>query len=149
MKNKTLKDFWLNKVGFLSLSSHKSTKHLSHLTGINFNLNDSFVDVRDVVYAFVAGEEILYVGETTCGLKSRFQGYRYGNPLESDTDNRIKTKITSLLEIGQCVDIWYSKPFSFMKLPSGEELKLPESKALEEFLIAKLSPELNVKRLQK
>ena len=37
--------------------------------------------------------ESVYVGETTTGMGVRFEGYRYGSPLERDTDNRVKMAI--------------------------------------------------------
>jgi len=144
-----LENYGFKKIGFWSLSNHKSTKHLSSLQGINFNLNEPVGKLSNSVYVFVSNDKIIYIGETTAGLNSRFQGYRYGNPLKTDTDNRIKIAITKILENKEKVAIWHTTPFGTMELPSGEKLQLPASKPLEEFLISKFSPELNVKNLHK
>ena len=146
---KNLQKYGLIRVGSWVLSKHKSTKHLLHLHGINFQLKNTIGEKSNVVYAFVAQNKVLYCGETTAGLKSRFQGYRYGNPLETDTDNRIKIAITNLLENGGNIDIWYAQPIGYLTLPSNEVLEIPVSKPLEELLISILKPEFNVKNLQK
>jgi len=144
-----LKNYGLRDVGYWAISDHKSTKHLSHMQGIQFNLIEEVGNKNNIVYAFVANEQVLYFGETTAGLNSRFQGYRYGNPLESDTDNRIKKAITAELVSGGKVSIWCSQPVGTLRLPSGELLEIPASKPLEEYLISKFRPKLNVKNLQK
>ena len=144
-----LHEYGLREVGSWILSDHKSTKHLSHINGIDFNIDNSIGNLQNVIYAFVSNNEVLYIGETSAGLKSRFQSYRYGNPLESDTDNRVKIKITKQLENNSNVSIWFSQPQGKMSLPSGEELIIPTSKPLEEHLISIFEPKLNVKNLQK
>jgi len=117
--------------------------------GIQFHLNEEVGSVSDVVYAFMVDKNVLYFGETSVGLNARFQGYRYGTPLETDTDNRIKKEITLLLESGVEVSIWFAIPVGYIELPNGEKLEIPASKPLEEFLISKYKPELNVKNLRK
>jgi len=144
----SLESYGMREIGFWSLSNHKSTKHLVHMQGIQFHLQEEVGSIRNVVYAFVSNRRVLYFGETSAGLSSRFQGYRYGNPLESDTDNRIKKEITSLLELRKEVTIWFSVPVGYLPLPNGKKLEIPASKPLEELLISKYRPELNVKNLQ-
>ena len=77
----------------------------------------------------------------------RFEGYRYGNPLERDTDNRVKIAITEALEAGKSVLIWIlSKeevPYEF----AGNKITISVNKPIEEWLIRKLSPPLNNKRI--
>jgi len=148
MKNK-LEKYGLHEIGCWIMSNHKSTKHLSHLQGINFNIEKSIGNISNAVYAFVANDNVLYIGETTAGINSRFQSYRYGNPLKTDTDNRVKKAITKLLENNTKVTIWFTQPVGKMELPSGENIKIPASKPLEELLISELEPEYNVKNVQK
>ena len=80
-------------------------------------------------------------------MASRFNGYRYGNPLKTDTDNRVKIEITQALMLGNAVEIWAGQPVARMALPDGTELAIPASKPLEEHLITLLKPDLNVKIL--
>jgi len=80
-------------------------------------------------------------------MAPRFNGYRYGNPLVSDTDNRIKLAITQTLIEGHDVEIWACCPFADLKLPNGQALQVPASKPLEEHLIALIGPDLNLKSI--
>lgn len=141
-----LKQYGFKKVGGWSFSNHKSTKHLSGLEGINFSVLKESKSERDVVYAFVFTDTIRYVGETTAGIYSRFQSYRYGNPEERDTDNRVKIAITDWLRGNHEVTIWITKPIAKLELDS-QILEIPASKPLEEHLIKKLNPDLNVKNI--
>ncbi|WP_345332578.1 hypothetical protein [Ferrimonas pelagia] len=61
----------------------------------------------------------------------------------------MKKEITRLLEDDILVSIWFAKPIGYLKLPCGEELEMPASKPLEELLISKFKPELNVKNVRK
>ena len=88
----------------------------------------------------------MYVGETTRGVRDRFASYRYGNPLESDTDNRVKRGITWLLAVGKSVEIWAMQPKT--RVPWGDTtLEVPLSKPIEEHLIKLWDPPLNHKNI--
>lgn len=89
---------WINnfeKIGYWELNDNfKSHKVLSHLNlkGINFVVNKEKAKLENVVYVFKTKKEILYIGETTKGIKERFTSYRYGFDKLTDTDNRVKEK---------------------------------------------------------
>lgn len=140
----------LCKVGRWVTSSHKSVEHLKSAcpTGINYEISPEWRTRRDVVYALVFEASVRYVGETSAGMASRFNGYRYGNPLVSDTDNRVKLAITQALIDGNDVEIWACCPLADFKLPNGQVIQVPASKPLEEHLIGILGPDLNLKNLR-
>lgn len=142
-----LKNYGFKKIGRWVKSHYKSTKHLSHLPGIAFEIPKSHMHERNVVYSFISNGNIIYIGETTAGMASRFAGYRYGNPAPSDTDNRVKIYITDVLSSQQGVDIWFAQPIAQYNLPNGNSIDVPASKPLEELMIGEFSPVLNVKNL--
>lgn len=145
-----LKHHGLQPIGnWVASDNHASVAHLreSCKSGIHFELQPEWKKQRNVVYAFVVDGYVQYVGETTAGMASRFASYRYGNPLESDTDNRVKLAITEALEFNRTVEIWAAHPTAEYRLPNGEILAVPASKPLEEHLICVLRPNLNVKNL--
>ncbi|MDA3875100.1 MAG: hypothetical protein PF795_14220 [Kiritimatiellae bacterium] len=128
-------------IGEWGFGDYKSTKHLAHMPGITFTIR-SHSDARDFVYAFTVDDEVVYIGESSQPMGWRFQGYRYGNPLERDTDNRVKIHLTEALSEGRQVLIWYysgSVDFKF----AGETLHIPVHKPIEEVLIRKFRPVLN------
>ena len=142
--------FGLCKVGRWVMSNHGSVEHLRPVCpkGINFEIAPDWKARRDVVYALVFGETVRYVGETSAGMASRFLGYRYGNPLVTDTDNRIKLAITQALAEEKIVDVWACCPFAELKLSNGQVIQVPASKPLEEHLIGLIAPDLNLKNLK-
>ncbi len=144
-----LESYGLARVGRWVLSGHASVKHLRSRcpTGINFEIPQEWRKSRNVVYVFVVANEIRYIGETTAGMASRFVGYRYGNPLVGDTDNRVKLAITDALVDKREVQIWACRPVGQFQLAGGDVLEIPASKPLEEHLIARFKPDLNVKNL--
>lgn len=142
-----LEQYEMKKIGEWVLSDHKSTKHLSDMQGINYIIPTNISKQRDVIYSFVIDSKVIYIGETTAGIASRFQGYRYGNPLVTDTDNRIKIAITDALINNKTVDIWYAKPVAKYALSNGDIIDIPASKPIEEHLIKIFNPELNVKNI--
>jgi|SRR5690554_2454829 len=121
-----------------SRKSNKSVKHLS-LPGIRANIDKSKQNLKDVIYIFKTKDRIVYIGETSRELKERFYAYGYGFDIFKDTDNRVKIGLTELLKSGQVVDILIWKPETIYTI-CGEEILIPLSKPLEEFLIKKISP---------
>lgn len=145
-----LKHHGLQLIGKWVVSGrHASVSHLREkcATGINFELQSEWKMKPNVVYAFVFDGQVRYIGETTAGMNSRFASYRYGNPLMTDTDNRVKIAITEKLNGNILVEIWAVCPTAEYKLPNGEFLTVPASKPLEEYLIGIYKPDLNVKNL--
>ncbi len=146
MKNdiNTLKKYDFICIGKWTLGEYKSTKHLAHMKGIKYSI-DKHKKTKGFVYAFSVDDEVVYIGETTQIMGGRFNGYRYGNSLEIDTDNRVKIYITEALEKSKKVLIWfYSKTIDFHF--AGENLEISVNKPIEEELIRRLSPLLNNKK---
>ncbi|CAM2161532.1 GIY-YIG domain-containing protein [Paraburkholderia sacchari] len=134
----------LNEVGYWMIANYASISHLRPQCpfGIGFELPEEWKERPNVVYAFVVGTSVMYVGETGAGMRSRFAGYRYGNPLVRDTDNRVKLGITQALTEGNLVHIWASQPIAHLTLPTGI-LEGPASKLLEGHLIDLFRPPWN------
>jgi hypothetical protein len=143
----TLLNHGLVKLGAWLKGKYATVEHLRGDCpfGIAYDLPKVWHTKKNVIYAFVFGGSVRYVGETTSGMASRFSGYRYGNPLKNDTDNRVKLAITRALMDEYPVEIWGSQPISHIYLPNGLELEIPASKSLEDHLIFLLNPELNIK----
>lgn len=146
---KLLREHGLTPLGTWKKSTHASVGHLRDQCpfGIAFDLPADWRTRSNVVYAFVMEDTVLYIGETTRGVGSRFEGYRYGNPAQKDTDNRIKLAITQALQLGKSVSIWVGQPIASLTLSSGELMQIPASKPLEVHLIQRLQPVLNVKNI--
>jgi hypothetical protein len=138
---KTLEVYGFVRIGKWALADYKSTKHLTHIPGIAFTIRDA-VDVGSFVYAFAIDEEVVYVGESAQPMGTRFQSYRYGNPVESDTDNRVKIHITKALQQGREVSIWCISRHMDVHF-GGEQIQMPLSKPIEDLLIRRLHPILN------
>lgn len=150
MRKAELVSYGFQMIGAWQFSSrHKSVKHLldERIEGINFSIPSEIKEARNVVYAFLADDEVIYVGETTRGMSSRFEGYRYGNPNEADTDNNVKKVITKSLQSGIAVSIWYTMPVATLPLPNRDPIEIPASKPFEEYLIGNYSLRANKKNL--
>ena len=139
----------LSPIGTWNKGAYATVAHLRNRCpfGLTFDLPTEWRTRANVVYAFVVDEVVLYIGETTSGLASRFAGYRYGNPSPADTDNRIKLALSQALSNGRAVSIWATCPVATLSLPDGTVLQVPASKPLEEHLIGVIRPEFNVKSL--
>jgi hypothetical protein len=145
-----LEQFGFVQVGQWLLSArHGSVAHLANLRGINFELQPSAATKRNVVYAFSFSGTPHYIGTSSAvrGVRSRFESYRYGNPLVRDTDNRVKKNITRHLEEGGAVTIWLAEPMAEpmaeLRLPN-EVVRVPACKLLEDYVIEQLRPAANV-----
>lgn len=136
---------WLNnfeKIGHWELNdkfkSHKVLSHLN-LSGINFVVDKEKSKLENVVYVFKTKNEILYIGETTKGIKERFSSYRYGFDKLIDTDNRVKEEITRLLLENEHIEIYLLQPKAIFNFNS-ENIELSISKSLEDYLITTYRP---------
>ncbi len=135
------------KIGHWELNDKfKSHKVLSHLNlkGINFVVNKEKSKLENVVYVFKTTKEILYIGETTKGVKERFSSYRYGFDKLFDTDNRVKVEITKLLLENEKIEIYLLQPKAIFNFNS-KSIELHISKSLEDYLITTYEPRINKK----
>lgn len=141
MSIERLASYGFRHVGHWQLDNYASTPHLFDLPGIGFFLESHHSDGSGVVYAFTIDDTIAYIGETS-RLRSRCESYRYGNPLKTDTDNRVKLELTDALQHDRTVEIWALVPEAQVQL-GKHQLTLSASKPIEGWLIAELNPKLN------
>ena len=97
------------------------------------------VDHANVLYAFISGDDVLYVGKTTKTLRGRLASYL--KPSESQrTNTRNNGAIRDLLSAGQEVDIL---ALPDLGLHRYGEFKINFAAALEDSIIQTLSPPWN------
>lgn len=72
-------------------------------SGIAYVL-DECADSRNILYAFVCGETVLYVGKTVQSLKKRMYGYQNPGPTQS-TNIKGKRNISDFLAVGKKIEI--------------------------------------------
>ncbi|OXI61084.1 hypothetical protein CFB47_15190 [Burkholderia sp. AU27893] len=100
------------------------------------------VDHANVLYAFISGDDVLYVGKTTKTLRGRLASYL--KPSESQrTNTRNNGAIRDLLSAGQDVDIL---ALPDLGLHRYGEFKINFAAALEDSIIKTLSPPWNAMR---
>lgn len=105
---------------------------------LHLELTDK-VDHANVLYAFISGDEVLYVGKTTKTLRGRLASYL--KPSESQrTNTRNNGSIRDLLSAGREVDIL---ALPDLGLHRYGEFKINFAAALEDSIIKTLSPPWN------
>lgn len=93
----------------------------------------------NVLYSFVSGNEILYIGKTTIALRDRM--YQYQRPGPSQRTNlRNNSAIAKLLESGAAIEIFALPDPGDMEY-KGLHLNL--AAGLEDSLISELKPTWN------
>lgn len=96
-------------------------------------------DSRNVLYAFVSGREVLYVGKTTQSLKKRMYGYQ--NPGTTQSTNIKGNKLISdLLLSGGAVEIYALPDHGLLHFG---DFHINLAAGLEDSLISKLRPQWN------
>lgn len=117
------------KVGFWDLDKKNNTFQLL-----------SHQDSTKLLYCFIANKEIKYIGKTTTTLFNRLRGYQ--RPGSSQRTNlRVNKKINSLLQKGECVDIYVLPDSGLLKYG---DFQLSIAAGLEDILISELKPEWNI-----
>ena len=100
---------------------------------------DSESNSRNILYAFISGTEILYIGKTTQPLRKRMYGYQ--NPGATQNTNIKGNKfISDLLHTGSTVEI-YVLPDNGLLHFGNFHINL--AAGLEDSLITKLQPKWN------
>lgn len=100
---------------------------------------DNLADRQNVLYAFVAGSTVKYVGKTTQSLQRRMFGYQKPN-VDQRTNWRNRLAIVELLKRGQQVDILALADTGLLRYGS---FHLNLAAGLEDSIIATLKPEWN------
>jgi hypothetical protein len=101
---------------------------------------DAEANSRNILYAFVSAEEVLYIGKTIQTLKSRLYGYQ--NPGGTQLTNvRGNKRLLELLAADASVHIYVLPDHGLMHY-GGFHLNL--AAALEDSLISQLKPKWNM-----
>jgi hypothetical protein len=121
---------------------HIGFRHVGHwhLTASKLAYSlDTERDSRNILYAFVSGTEILYIGKTTQSLKKRMYGYQ--NPGNSQFTNIKGNKLISdILVSGDTVEIYALPDHGLLHFG---DFHINLAAGLEDSLIAKLQPKWN------
>lgn len=94
---------------------------------------------RNILYAFVMGDEFMYIGKTTQTPRARMAGYKNPGPTQS-TNVWNNTQIRELLDQGQCVEI-LALPDNGLLYYGGFHVNL--AAGLEDSLVRDLNPPWN------
>ena len=100
---------------------------------------DSESNSCNVLYAFVAGTEVLYVGKTTQQLKKRLYGYQNPGPTQY-TNIKGNKLISEILVSGKDVEIFALPDHGLLHFG---DFHINLAAGLEDSLIAKLQPKWN------
>ncbi|MDZ5452872.1 GIY-YIG nuclease family protein [Labrys sp. ZIDIC5] len=91
------------------------------------------------LYAFIAGEEVMYIGKTARSIRERLSGYRAPN-VRQRTNWRCNGKIRETLAAGKSVRILVFNPISHLRYG---EFELNIAAGLEDSLIEQFDPPWN------
>jgi hypothetical protein len=145
--NLTLKD--LERIGFTKIGKWKALESLKNPDKKAYKFrkpidhewkDESFIEfsAKKILYAFVFGEEIKYIGKTTKGVKERLKWYVDPSITGHSTNKNVNEKIYKLVqpcESNKNMDIWVFAPDPDTLKYKGFDLDL--AAGLEESLIAK------------
>lgn len=123
----------LRKIGFT-----EAGRWVLDGSGIAFELSE-LATSRNVLYAFITGGDVAYIGKSTQSLRGRMAGYRSPGPTQS-TNIKSKAKIQEVLAGGGTVMI-FALPDSGLLYYGGFHLNL--AAGLEDSLVRDLNPPWN------
>jgi excinuclease UvrABC nuclease subunit len=103
-------------------------------------VSDADVLASDVLYAFVAGRDVLYVGKTTKSLKNRLYGYSNPGPSQN-TNIACNKKILEEIVRGKAIEV-YAR-FGENSQQRIGTFQISEAAALEDAIIRDLQPPWN------
>jgi hypothetical protein len=107
--------------------------------GIKFLLT-SHHEERKVLYSFISGGRVLYIGKTTQSLISRMKGYQNPGPTQR-TNIRVNKNIIQLLESGLPIDIYVLTDPGLLQHGC---FKISLAGGLEDNLIDEFKPDWNI-----
>lgn len=123
----------LRRIGFRPVGSW------SHVGCLKCQITEH-ADAANVLYAFVADDEILYVGKTVQPLRARMRGYERPGPSQS-TNSRSHEKLTELVLGGRSVQI-LALPDNGLLTFGGFHVNL--AAGLEDSIVRELRPLWNL-----
>jgi hypothetical protein len=103
-----------------------------------FNL-EACADMKNVLYAFISNDTVMYIGKTTHTLKKRMYGYQNPGPTQS-TNIKANGFIAGMLAAGKAVVI-YALPDNGLLHYGGFHVNL--AAGLEDSIVASLKPAWN------
>jgi hypothetical protein len=137
MTAETLKNIGFRDIGRWEKVDNERLRY--ELDGDDVVSNDAMLDVRNALYAFVRGDEVMYIGKTARSIKRRFAGYC--NPGSTQqTNKRCHAKIQELLTRDTTVRVFVCTPPS--ELYYGH-FQIDLAAGLEESLILAIKPPWN------
>jgi hypothetical protein len=98
---------------------------------------DDFLTIGNVLYAFIVGDDVKYIGKTSVGIQSRFYGYKKPGNSQS-TNIKCNKNIRELPD--KSVKIWLYVTATPLQI-LGFDINL--AAGLEDSLIHKIHPEWN------
>lgn len=105
------------------------------------DVHKGYLDVRNVLYAFVQGDDVLYIGKTTRSVRNRFVGYCTPGVNQS-TNIKCNDGIRDIISRGGEVRILIFSPISHL---SYSEFPINLAAGLEDALVARMAPPWNGK----
>jgi hypothetical protein len=123
-----LAEIGFQKAGCWSLDAGKPAIVLEH-----------HASEADVLYAFVSGGEVLYVGKTRTPLGKRMSGYQRPGPTQR-TNLACNARILDLLTAGQSLDLFTRCEDGVTQIGS---FRVSQAAALEDAIIRELRPKWN------
>jgi len=105
----------------------------------------NMIEHRNVLYAFISDDDVLYVGKTTKTLRRRMASYLKPGSTTQSTNIRNNAAITGLLRAGKPVEILALPDLGLHRLG---EFRINYAAALEDSIIQTLAPPWNGRRSQ-
>ncbi|MFT4090163.1 MAG: GIY-YIG nuclease family protein [Asticcacaulis sp.] len=131
-----LRDMDFRDVGFWTL--HDVAHRLRYQVD---ETHSGYLDVSNVLYAFVQNDDVLYIGKTTRSVRNRFNGYC--NPGSTQSTNiKCNAGIRDIISRGGEVRILIFSPISHL---SYSEFPINLAAGLEDALVARIAPIWNGK----
>ncbi len=124
----------LTEVGFIKVGTWAISD-----SGIKFLLTHLHEE-RKVLYSFISGGRVLYIGKTTQSLNGRMKGYQNPGPTQR-TNIRVNKNIYQHLEGGSTIDIYVLTDSGLLQY-GGFTISI--SGGLEDTLIDALKPDWNI-----
>jgi hypothetical protein len=106
--------------------------------GLAFDLSNH-TNARNILYAFVAAGQLMYIGKTVQALRNRMAGYKTPGPSQSTNINN-HNRIRACLEDGKAVEI-LALPDNGLLHYGGFHINL--AAGLEDSLVRELAPPWN------
>ncbi|UCI23966.1 GIY-YIG nuclease family protein [Mesorhizobium sp. B2-8-5] len=143
MANRELNAEFLLNLGFVDVGRWQPNGGYIayHLDGEDAAANEVLLDARNALYAFVKGDQVLYIGKTARSIRKRYVGYcRPG--IRQATNQRCHRNIKTSIEQGTEIRIFAFAPITHLRYADFE---INLAAGLEDSLIGEFQPPWNGK----